>query len=574
MAPVASKQQGGGAGPAPPPQVRQYLQALLSDGGAWATVGGGKKQSENKAAPGAWCCMFSDCKMAERRVPNFSTRALCRGCGRLKAHAMSPPAAFKLPPAEPTRAVRGDTAEAKRNAVPGAGRPGAKGRTGGTVTAAKSDQGQAQAPQEQRLVGATFGDLVVPQPAAETRELQVAADVAKRLGITPLKDADISELFRLPPPDPPELRSVDDIVAKAPPVEASAHVEKLQAKVANSRQLLTLMDPDTDDLYDSVKTRLATLEAELDRSVKRAPGSTLLAAQLTAAKQKEVVDKTKWEEVNTNGATKAAEKLQTHLNTIDAQMAALQERRRLVTEQYEKSNMAWRSFNSRKRQQWESVLAQFDTRIATAAMLPPVPDASTQNPLALVLAASAAAPPPAVHDPLLQAREDAAKAQARVAAFEKERRRAMEVPAHLRSLVCEMSDLPTMLPEPAAEEWELYHLLWGALESLSKYELMTGEFIPVTFDHLRAGLTLPKLLLGDKLWDMAFPGTQPGGETVVTCQLRRMLWNSLQIHKDKLVADKLKHDEAVRQATKGIDDTVTEYRAKRKKTEDAAEAGC
>jgi len=143
----------------------------------------------------------------------------------------------------------------------------------------------------------------------------------------------------------------------------------------------------------------------------------------------------------------------------------------------------------------------------------------------------------------------------------------------MRSFLFEMSDLPTMLPEPAAEEWVLYHLLWAALESLSRHELMTGEFVPVTFDHLRAGLALPKLLLGDKLWDMAFPGTQPCGTTVVTCQVRRMLWNSLQIHKGKLVADKLKHDEAVRKAAKDIDDTVTEYRAKRKKTEEVAEDG-
>ena len=555
---------------APPPQVRQYLQALLGDGGRWATSGGGaKKQSENKASPGAWCCLFADCKIAERRVPNFSTRTLCRGCGRTKTHAMSPPAAFRLPPAEPTQSIK-NKPEAGRNAVPGAGRPAARGRAGGKAAMDKEPQPQTSTSPEQRLVGATFDEMVVPQPAPETRELQVAVDVVKRMGITPLKDAEMAGIFRAPPANPPELRSVDDIVANAPPVVAAAHVEKLQAQVAKSKQLLALMD-DNDDLYDSIKSRLATQEQELEKNVKRAPGSTLLVEQLKCAWQKEKADKVKWEEVITNGVKKAKEKLLTHAEAIDAQMAALQERRRLLIEEHEKTNAAWSGFNARKRQQWDSVLAQFETRIATAGMLPPTPVAPAQPQLALVPTAMDVGPPTAAPDQLQQAREDAAKAQAQLAIFEREHRLVAATPEHLRTFAFELSDLPTMLPEPAAEEWELYHQLWSALESIAQHEFVSG-WIPVTIEQLRCGLTLPKLLLGDKLWDLAFPGTPPCESTVVTCQVRSMLWHSLQLHKDKLVADKLKHDKVIKEAMKGIDDIVTEFRAKRKKGEDGTSA--
>ena len=127
---------------------------------------------------------------------------------------------------------------------------------------------------------------------------------------------------------------------------------------------------------------------------------------------------------------------------------------------------------------------------------------------------------------------------------------------------CKMEDLPTTVPEPNAEQWTQYYNLWSALDALARQELVAGIQVPVNFVQLQAGTDVPRQLLGETIWRLAFP-TDPGPDTVLTHQVRQLLTYALKIHQSKLLTDKSRQEEAARAVTVKIDEAVTEYRAKR-----------
>jgi hypothetical protein len=140
------------------------------------------------------------------------------------------------------------------------------------------------------------------------------------------------------------------------------------------------------------------------------------------------------------------------------------------------------------------------------------------------------------------------------------------LPPHLVTFECRFEDLPAMIPEPAPDQWPDYYNLWMALETLEQQESAAGIKVPVSFAQLQVGIQTPRQLLGETIWKLAFL-VQPEPGSAVTVQIRQLLAISMRKHQSKLLADQGKQQEAMVRVGPSIDQAVTEFRAKRKRTE-------
>jgi len=516
-----------------------------------------------------WLCKHTDCRYACNEYYNNAMRRTCKGCERVKAVAMSPPLALSTAPKEPTVSVRPARATAK------GGKAGQGEAAQKVKPAASAASGDAQ-----RAVAKTFSNVVAPRPDVALEAIPTTT-TEQKLGLTALQDIFPEKLFHQPPRTMPGMGSVDEIVAKAQPLadaEALAAKQAEVAEVRNSCQCLSAANP----LREQQLEGLRKLEAELQKLEKRAPGSRLMSERLKLARQEHVQAGARWQQDAAAGKDKAAARLQEFLQAMDETVSAIHARRKQVIDAHTTVCAEWDLFNLKRQEQADLVLRQFDSRIADMEKEADKSQGSGSDG-ALALCANLPAPPvsptPSAEDALVKAQRDVAHANEALAKLqqqmavalagkaEAERKAAataaaLPAPELRQSFDCKIEDLPTMIPEPDPMQWTDYYHLWEALESLEAQEYAAGIQVPVSFAQLQAGIQVPRQLLGETIWKLAFTA-EPSPDTIISAQVRGLLHRSLRKHQSKLLSDKVKQEAAAAAIKSKIDEVVTDYRAKR-----------
>jgi len=253
------------------------------------------------------------------------------------------------------------------------------------------------------------------------------------------------------------------------------------------------------------------------------------------------------------------------------------------------ADAAWKHLHGQRKLQWNALYNEIDAKIMELEVL-------NSSPAAPPSAVAQAGPGPAASaQPLTggmvpdqglmalrQAEEDAKRANEALKALQEAHKTALaakeaaeqqasavlaisNVPAHLEMFEFDASLLPTMLPEPQPDQWPQYHKLWTMLEMLTRHETIAGVQVPVSFAQLQAGLDIPRALVGEAIWQKAYPGQQPTEESLVTVQFRQICWLPLNTFSEKLIKDKAKQEMSPEQTATYAESVVTDYRAKRRK---------
>ena len=319
--------------------------------------------------------------------------------------------------------------------------------------------------------------------------------------------------------------------------------------------------------------------------MKRAPSAKLQVEHLRSAKQSQRATAAAQEPRAVAGQAKARERRLLQLAAIDDYVTGLTVRRKGIVDAFTHANAAWQSFHEQKKVLWNALYDQIDAKIAELEVLSVVPAALPGSDAQPMLGSPAPAQPPtgsAVPDQglaaLRQAEEDARKANDALKALQVAHQQALaakdaaeqhvstvlaisNVPARLETFECGGTDLPTMLPEPQPAQWLQYHMLWCMLEMLTRHETIAGVQVPVSFTQLQAGLDIPRALVGEVIWQKAFPGQQPTEDSLVTA----VCWMSLNTFSEKLIKDQAKQEASAAQTATYVEAVVTDYRAKRRK---------
>jgi len=577
-------------------QVRQFMATgLLPRQGRAARTTGGIGRTQLASVKADWCCRHTDCPYAVNEKANYGTRGTCNGCGRAKATAMSPPLALAVPPREPTV-----SAKAAKGASQVAARQKANDKTdkdaSSTSTVAATRRGPSSpAPGDPPgPVATTFAPMIAPKPASAA-PIPAGADEAVRVGLTPLQDLDPSALYPLPPVVVPGVGTLEDLMAKTTVLEATGVLTQCQEEVAALRQALALLPPGNPG-RPGLEDELAKGEAKVLKLSKRAPSTKLQVEHLRSAKQAQKETEATQEQRAVAGQAKALERHLAQLAAIDEYVAALTDRRKGIADAFTNANAQWRDFHGKKKVLWSALYDQIDAKVAElellAAMPTAVPMAADPGypPLpALELAVVSAPPPPGgagtnnANDELAKVREEARVTKEALASLQQSvavyRAQLQALPAGLAppcatpqamTLQLAASDLPTMLPEPLPDHWPLYHRLWCTLEMFAKEDALGGPPLPITIAQLQAGVDIIKTLVGDAIWNKAYPNGTPSEDALITLQLRQLCWTSLNTFRDKLLQDKAKQEAESVQAATHVQAVVTEARAKRRRAEDGA----
>jgi len=417
-------------------------------------------------------------------------------------------------------------------------------------------------------VGKTFKDVLV---AKDPVQFNPNEDVHEALGVQPLADVSYEVLFKLPPDGPPKLKTPEELVASAAPLEASELLAAKRAKVAETKQTLALLS-DGHELRAAAQELLDQQEAAVAKLLKKAPGSKLQVEQLRTARQGQQEALTKWEQVCEDGKAKAMTKRDAHLKLIDDQVQQLTDKRKAVLAASTSAEAAWARHHEQRRLQWQALLTEFDHKIAEMELAPALNAVDADMPIVVQ------DPAPPATDPLAAAQEQTRAANQALAAVqaahakaladkqEAERCMAVVHEAQLRQKSHEFTaaDLPQQVGEPSAEHWPLLHNLWCALQTLHLNEALVGAPIPVTFGDLKAGLSVPRTLLGEAIWKKAFPAEDPNEATVLSNQLKQLLGLSLEAHRGKLAADLVRQEAASSQMRVAVEEIVTAFKKRRR----------
>jgi len=446
-------------------------------------------------------------------------------------------------------------------------------RAGGPKKAAvdsgsASPQAAAQAAATPGPVGELFDDLVaVKEPAVS---LITGADEATRMGITPLKPIDTSGLHRLPPSDVPAF-SLEAELAKVAPVEQAEAIALKDKNLALTLQAASLL-PDGHPSKDGLLKDAEDLKTAIARLKKKAPGDALMIEQLRLARQEHVGHAALLAQRAQVGRDSAAEKKAEHVGIIDKMIADLTKLKTNIVTSFDKSTAAWATYHGKRDEQWKGILDEIDARIATIQARPPAPDPAPA-PMLVDAAQGQNAQAAQTEDLLQKALNDAKEAQDKVialqAAFAQEKRNRAAAAAmcsdHLATFTCEAADFPTTVSAPGEDQWQELHNLWAGLEAMQRQEAFQGVQAPVTYGQLLSGTAVPRIILGEALWKKAYPDKQPDDSTIVTVQIRAMLWSSLQAHREKLTADQRRQEEAKASLETAVENVVTEFRHKRRR---------
>jgi len=432
--------------------------------------------------------------------------------------------------------------------------------------------------EDQGIIGTLFKDVpVVKEPGLGAPKEPERDDVHKELGISPVVEVDCARFFRKPALSvPPKLPTIEELSAKSPHLVASDSLAAKEAVAAQTRSSLASLPADH-HLYQTIAEDLAKQEAVITKMHKKAPGSALLAEKVKLVKQEQVQQETLQAQNAESGKLKAAQHLQEQLKAIDEVSRDLVRRRAAVVEAHTAANLAWAEYRAKQKAQWQQLFADFDAEIlkletaATQASLPNAhdPPAPTANLVPDALMDQVAA------DTQRAGQVVAAAVQAHQMSAALRIAASAPTPAMSelhRVFQCDSQDLPKQLAEPQPAQWVLLHQLWCSLETIFRNEHLAGEPVPITMAQLHAGEVVPKMVLGEVIWAKAFPGQQPTADSVLPLQVRNLLWMSLQLHRDKLLQDKARQEEAQVAVGAMVEETMTEFRNKRRRAEPPAPA--
>ena len=107
---------------------------------------------------------------------------------------------------------------------------------------------------------------------------------------------------------------------------------------------------------------------------------------------------------------------------------------------------------------------------------------------------------------------------------------------------------------------------------LHKHEAATGSVLAISFDQIGAGAGICKRLLGNTIWEMAYPkmDTSVPPDAPVTHQVRQLLVFSLEKLKSKMLEDQQCQSNAERQADAVLEKAVSSYKACRRRASAAS----
>ena len=525
--------------------------------------------SDGIDAKPAWRCRFSDCPFAKACRINFGHRDTCKGCSRPKQHAMNPPRSLACPPTEPTTSVnkgnRRSTTDGNR--APQQAEAAPPGKTATPNQTPKANKPSDKDPTEPGLIGTTFAHLHPPKCGSKYDPNKNDLEV---LGLHELRDIEPETLYSKPMLRPPPLHTPEELVAAAAPFEASEALAAKQAELALTRQILSLVGEANPAIKASALAALEEQEAAVAKLAKKAPGSRLQIEQLRSAKQSQAEAAVKWEQVIAEGRGKAVQRMEQHLKIIDGLSEQLVKRRKMVVAAFQSADQAWAQHHQVRRDQWAALHREFDNKI-TELELAPVAASLEDNRMQDIAQQGPT-------DPVASAQQDTARAMDVLAAAQSAVRQAADDQAaaeraaallkaanpQLARFDCSLDELPSSLPEPQPEQWQLLHNLCTALQLLYQHEAADGDPIPVTFDQLQAGIDVPRMLLGEDIWNRAFPHGQPKGDVVLTVQLKKLLGISLDHHREKLVADKARQESAAVSAAPVIEEAAQQFKKRRR----------
>jgi len=307
-----------------------------------------------------------------------------------------------------------------------------------------------------------------------------------------------------------------------------------------------------DAAYEFLTAEFDKAQAVITKLEKNAPCPTVLTAKLTLLKHEQAQKEAQQNQTNDRGKAKAAEKLQEHILAIDRLSEAIAKRRQEVLRLHHEADVAWEEVHRKQREQWTALRASFDMQIAAA-------DTPHVEPVTSMAVDGGDAPV----DIARQLLDDQAAASQAIAAAAQAQQRLLATAEVERRIALAPEDFPSTVAQPQQEHWQPLHLLWQSLEGVAEHERYTGVKIPITLGGLQGGLEVPKLLLGETAWNKFFPGAPPTEATVVPLQVRDWLWHSLQTHRDKLLTDKARQDEAHAKVTAALESTVTDFKKRR-----------
>ena len=404
------------------------------------------------------------------------------------------------------------------------------------------------------------------------------------IGIHALEDLDVTTLYYGPPENPPPMTSADDLVGKLLPVATSQALADKEQAISITKAILAQC-PDWHPSHAQATEVLKTQEAEHAKLKKQAPCPRVFAEQLKSARQGQHQLMTQWQAKNAAGKASADARLKEHLRIADALSCALLERRSAIIMAHSQTAKAWDEFNLKRGTQWKNVLAQLDAKVANAE----ASAAAALTPLssAMVLAEAARVPVPvdtALSEALANSQREYADMKRKMEEFqrlceqhvaatqaaEQAAARMAQESDQANQFQMTTADLPTIIPEPAADQWECYHVLYMALEHLTTLDAVYDCPVPVTFAQLRCGLDVPRVLLGSTIWGRAFPSGEVTAESVITPRVRALMAASLKKHQLKLVQDKTKHDAAIQEAIADIEGVASAWQAKKRKASPVA----
>jgi len=485
---------------------------------------------------------------------------------------MNPSRALACAPVEPTVSTKTRAGKAQTD-HPAAAAVRPSSSTTRSSPAAGPQVAKASDTDQPGLVGLAFNPMVPPKAGPKPQPNASDHDL---LGLAPLADFQPEVLYALPSTTTPAFSTPEELVANSAPFEASEALAAANVKLETAKSVLSLLDDD-DPMHAAALAAVADRTAAVNKLSKKTPGPQLQLEQLRSARQAQKEAFTKWEEVAGEGKDKAIAKRDKHLKVIDEISSQLVERRKAVLAAFVTADAAWDKHQQARRARWQSLLDQFDSKIAQLELAPAATaadDATMQDTSTLALSPSL--------DPLVVARAEIAKSQLAVAAAEKARAAAEKDNEDLRksclqaqTVEFQLSDLPATLVEPQPDQWLQFHHLWASLVQLSHHEACTGSPTPVSFAQLQCGVVVPRLLLGDVIWSRAFPTVQPSEDVLLSPQLLKLLGISLEAHRDKLVADKARQSEAAASAASRVSDAVSLFKKRRRDpTLALSDAGC
>ena len=514
-----------------------------------------------------WLCRWNDCPAAEKYKVTFASKPCCCGCGRAKNKALSPPVASRVPPREPTQRRKPATTDQDK---PKHKDYAAAVRNGGPKAAPIATTPAAAEVQKDEVeagpVGVLFNKL--ESIKAPKDGIITGTDEATRLGLAALTPIDTSRLYRLPPSELPAF-SIEAELGKVAPVEITEAIRAKEQYRAFTLQAATVL-PDGHDSKLGLMDKVKEADAAIAKLKKKAPGDTLMIEQLRSAQQGYRQHAAQLEQNAKEGETKALKQLSEQTKLIDKMVADLTKLKNNVIASHGAATVAWKDYHARRDKQWHDILGEFDTRIAQLQAQPVVAGIVTAPPDPMAVDAIAALTPLQIAE--ADSRATKAKMEAMLAAHAQRERDMAAATAvlhdHLATFTCEAADFPVQVAEPGESQWQEVHNLWAGLEAMQQQEAFQGAQAPVTYGELLSGTAVPRLLLGETLWQKAYPARQPDDSTVVTVQLRYFLWRSLQAHRDKLLGDKQRQEQAKASLGSAVQDVVTAFRQKRRRAEE------